>query len=62
MWIISEEGIILKSVGQLSIYKIHLRIAMCKFSATEEGSVAWNTELTYKVTWSWKQEEKPDLV
>ena len=30
MWIISEEGIILKSVGQLSIYKIHLRIAMCK--------------------------------
>lgn len=56
-----KHRITLTHMKDLSAYKIHLRITMCKFTNPEEGSDPWDTEMTYKVTWSWNQEENPDL-
>ena len=60
--IFMAEGIILKSVGQLLVYKIHLKITMCKLTDTGNFQKHETWRLLSKVTWTWKQGEKPDLM
>ena len=60
--ILMEERIILKSVGQLLVYKIHLKITMCKLTDTGNFQKHGTLRLLSKVPWACKQGEKPDLM